>query len=346
MSERTIGIFTAQKDASDGVPASFFGCDDKTLLALLYQHAAEVAGPGMTKYDPADGDLAKLVGQIVVQPVDDDTLYKVNAEVGKPEVNRKPDGDVGTWAIQSLVFSKDTFTVDEAKGWIDEHSDTFGDYGVDETDTQLRFRQFDPKWFSEFRTVTLADGIAAVYGKIAEAAQDEQATKASYEKSLDRYVAIRKINRAILKDGVTLLCDSAKTTVHKADDGEETEERFVLSMVLEPTDGTEGAPFKPDTQADVYSKSDVRKACHVWMEYYGAIDLMHSWRAIGKEDVRVLECYIAPCEFKLGDDTVLEGSWMLGIRVVNDDLWKAVKAGDLGAYSIGGTANRVPLEAA
>jgi hypothetical protein len=117
-------------------------------------------------------------------------------------------------------------------------------------------------------------------------------------------------------------------------------------MVLEPNDGKDGAPFKPDTQKDVYSSDDIRKACHVWMEYYGAIDLMHSWKALGKQDVRVLECYIAPCNFQNGEDNVVKGSWMLAVRIANDELWKAVKEGKLGAFSIGGTANRVPLEAA
>jgi hypothetical protein len=343
--ERSIGIFTA-KDGAGGEPVSFFGCDDISLLASLYQHATEIAGPGMTKFNPGAGMEVSRVGEVVVQQVDDECVYKVNTAVGKPEVNRKPDGEPGTWAVQSLIFSKETFSVDDAKAWIADHSDKFGNYGVDETDTSFRFRQFDDQHFDEFRTVSLAEGVAAAWGKIATGEQDEEASKAAFEKSMVAYLAIRKVNDSIMKAGVKILCGTALSTVSKADDGTETEERFVLSMVLEPTDGEDGAPFKPDTQDDVYSKPEVRAACHVWMEYHGAVDLMHNWKALGKQDVRVLECYVAPVEFKNGDDTVAEGSWMLALRIANDELWEAIKSGDLGAFSIGGTANRVPLEVA
>ncbi len=343
MTKRSIGIFTA-KNGPGGQPVSFFGCDDTTLMAALYQHATEVAGPDMAKYDPEGGMEAKRVGEIIVQPVVDDLVYKVDAAVGKPEVDRAPDGEVGTWAIQSLIFSKDNFTADEAKAWISEHSDRFGNYGVEETDTALRFRQYDPSHFEEFRTVPLADGITAVYGKISGEKQSEDTAKKALEKSVATYAAVRKINEGILKYGVRILCKTAATTINKAADGTEEEERYVLSMVLEPNDGESGAKYQPDTQGDIYSKEDVRKACHTWMEHYGAVDLMHSWKALGKQDVRVLECYIAPVEFKNGDDIVAEGSWMLAVRIANDELWESVKAENIGAYSIGGTANRVPLE--
>lgn len=342
MAERSIGIFTAKGEGSN--PVSFFGCDDQTLMAALYQNATAIAGPGMTKYDPKAGMEVSRVGEICVNKVDDNSVYKVDTTaVGKPEVNRKPGGEVGTWEIQSLIFSKDNFTLDEAKAWIAEHSDKFGNYGIDETDTSYRFRQYDDEYFDEFRTTTLAEGIASAYGKIAGEKQDADTAKAAFEKSIKEYGAIRKINSSILKAGVKILCKSAQTVIHKSEDGLETEERFVLSMVLEPTDGKNGSEYKPDTQKDVYSEDAVRKACHVWMEHYGAIDLMHSWNSLGKQDVRVLECFVAPVEFKIGEETVTKGSWMLAVRVVNDDLWKAVKSGDLGAFSIGGTANRVPL---
>jgi hypothetical protein len=340
VAKRSIGIFTTEKSNEDGVPISFFGCDDQTLMASLYEHASEIAGPGMAKYSPEEGDSVKRVGEIIVSQVSDGAVYKV--ETGKEETGRKPGGDAGTWAIQSLIFSKSNFDEEQAKAWIGEHSDNFGNYGIDETDTSYRFRQYDPTHFDEFRTVTLTEGIAAVYGKIAEEETEEEDAEKSLAKSLRIYEGIRQINDHMMNKGVKILCSSAVETISKGEDGEEEEERFVLSMVLEPTFG-EGVPFKPDTQDDVYSADEVRKACHYWMEYHGAMDLMHNWQAIGKQDVRTLENYIAPCDFQNGDDKVLKGSWMLGIRVANDDLWSAVKSGTLGAYSIGGVADRIPL---
>jgi hypothetical protein len=85
------------------------------------------------------------------------------------------------------------------------------------------------------------------------------------------------------------------------------------------------------------------------MENHGLVDLMHSWEALGKDNVRVLESYLAPSTFKIGvgedEQKVIKGSWLVALRIVNDALWAAIKEGKLGAYSIGGVANRTPLDA-
>jgi hypothetical protein len=337
---QSIGVFAAKREQDTAI---FFGYDDQSLVARLYESASTLAKSADLPI--TDAGRARRIGKLSLQAVEDEASYIVQP-IEMPDTGRKPSGDVGTWAVQSLVFNKDIFTLEQAKTWISEHSDNFGYYGHDETDTSYRFRQHDPEYFDEFRTAALTDGIAAVYGKIAESTGEQEAAKAAIEESLEKHYAVRKINQSILKQGVRILCGTASSLISKGSDGVEKEERFVLSMVLEPNDGADGAPYKPDTQKDVYSAADVRKACHVWMEYYGAIDLMHSWNALGKQDVRTLECFVAPCDFQNGDDKVIKGSWMLGIRVANDDLWKAVQSGDLGAYSIGGTASRVPLEAA
>lgn len=155
--------------------------------------------------------------------------------------------------------------------------------------------------------------------------------------------AIKGLNERLMKEGVVIFPETARETVVK-EDNEEREERFVLSMVLEPTDGEDGSEMKPDTQGDIYSAEEVRKACHTWMEYHGQIDLQHNWNALSKTSVRILENYIAPCDMKIGDETVKKGSWMLGLRIADDKLWSAIKSGQIGAYSIGGTANKVPLK--
>lgn len=345
MTDRSIGIFTtADKEHSDGSPISFFGCDDTTLLAALYQHASKIAGPGMTQFDPEDGIAAKRVGEVVVQPVKDEAVYKVQVQpVGKPDTGRKPSGEPGTWAIQSVILSKDNFDEDSAKKWIEDH-DEFGNYGVDETETSYRFRQYDPEYFSEFRTVPLAEGIAAVYGKIAEEKEEEEKTRDRLEAALSKYQAIRDVNKGIMARGLQVL--SCTTHITKDEAGEDVEERFVLSMVLEPNDGENGAPFNPDTQKDVYSTHDIRKTAHGWMENGGMIDLMHSWRALGRDTICPVETYIAPVEFTIGkeEETVLAGTWMMGARIYNDDLWEKAKNNELGAWSIGGEAVRTPLE--
>lgn len=114
------------------------------------------------------------------------------------------------------------------------------------------------------------------------------------------------------------------------------EERFVLGVVLEPD--------TVDSQGDTYTAEEVRQAAHVFMEEFGSIGLMHRMK-LG-DDVKVLESYIAPEDVDVGGSQVKKGTWLLGVRVLSDRLWKMVKAGELTGFSIGGDARRIPVDEA
>ena len=339
---KSIDIFkSVEKDIG------FFDGDISSVVRRVLDGTAELLQDSDTEKgcdlidNPGETIKATRVGQLVLQSVDDDNLYEVAVpdDVGKPEVNRKPTGDAGTWAIQSLIFSKDVFEDQAAcKAWIKEH-EGFGNYGVEETDTSFRYRQYDPKYFSQFRTIAITDGVSAIYGKIAtEEASDDDAEK-ELQKAVEIYEAVRAVNRGIMAKGIKLLSKSAE--IRKAENGEE--ERFILGLVLEPTDGEDGSEFKPDTQNDVYSTKTIRNTAHGWMENYGHIDLHHSWEPLSKGDVRILETYLAPVNFNIGGYDVLKGTWLLALRVLDDEIWKQTES-ELGAFSIAGTAVREPLQ--
>lgn len=282
---------------------------DDTLAELVKGMGfAELVDP------PPTGAVVRHVADLQIAKVDDAGVYLVERAgeaVDKATGgNIQPDVAAGKTAIQSLVFDNTKFTAAQAKQWIKDHSDSFADHGVDETGTSFRFRQYDPTAFSGFRNREIAPGITAVFG-------------------------IAKGHFAL-----DLLVD--RDALVKADPA--TEERYVMSLVLEPNDGTAGAPLKPDTQGDVYSAAEVRKTAHGWMEKGGQVDLQHNWQPLGNAKVRVLESYIAPVDFKLGDYAVRKGSWLLGLRVLDDTLWSAIKSGTIGAFSVGGTAIRRPVE--
>lgn len=108
------------------------------------------------------------------------------------------------------------------------------------------------------------------------------------------------------------------------------EERYVFGVVLEPD--------VIDSQNDTYSAEEVRKSAHRFMQDHAALGLQHSAIVTGK--LKILESYIAPVDFAIGEETVKKGTWLLAIRVVDDALWTAVKAGSFTGFSIGGTAIR------
>ena len=110
------------------------------------------------------------------------------------------------------------------------------------------------------------------------------------------------------------------------------DERYVMGIVLEPE--------VVDAQGDIYSVDEIREAAHRFMEEFGGLGLMHRMRVNGQ--VKVLESYLAPTDFTVGDVNVRRGTWMLAVRILSDDLWERVKGGDLTGFSIGGTARKIP----
>jgi hypothetical protein len=111
-----------------------------------------------------------------------------------------------------------------------------------------------------------------------------------------------------------------------------TEERYVFGVVLEPD--------VVDSQGDTYSADEVRKAAHRWMENYGQLGKQHVEIVTGK--IKILESFVAPIDFSVGEQVIKAGTWLLATRIVDDELWTAVKAGSFTGYSIGGTAVRKP----
>jgi len=78
-----------------------------------------------------------------------------------PKVNRKPKTKKGKTTTQSFIFPKDKFTKKQALAWLRSHGHYTG--GLEETGSSYRARQYDPKYFSRFRTMALGSrGIKAV----------------------------------------------------------------------------------------------------------------------------------------------------------------------------------------
>jgi hypothetical protein len=110
-----------------------------------------------------------------------------------------------------------------------------------------------------------------------------------------------------------------------------TEERYVLGIVLEPD--------VVDSQDDTYDAETVRKSAHGWMERSAKLGLMHKSiiGGVAKEGAAVtVESYLAPVDFEIGGEPVKKGTWLMGVHVLDEDLWNDVKEGRLTGFSIGG----------
>lgn len=90
-------------------------------------------------------------------------------------------------------------------------------------------------------------------------------------------------------------------------------------------------PDEADSDDDTVSAEKIEEVAHQFVEDYGNIDLMHSLNNVGK----MIESYILPMDLAVDENlTVPKGSWMLGVRVTNDDAWEATKNNQLGGFSI------------
>jgi hypothetical protein len=113
-------------------------------------------------------------------------------------------------------------------------------------------------------------------------------------------------------------------------------ERYALGVVLEP-DVT-------DAQGDTYSAKEIEKAEQGYMTDFQNIGLQH--KAFVNDRVKLVECYIAPVDFELNGSAIKRGTWLIGVKVLDDGLWKQMQSGELSGFSIAGFAKRTPIEQA
>jgi 2'-5' RNA ligase len=102
-------------------------------------------------------------------------------------------------------------------------------------------------------------------------------------------------------------------------------------------------PYGKDSQGDETPAAEIEKAAHRWMIEARAHDVQHD--GVKVPDAHPVESFIAPMDlvFKADDgseQTVLKGSWVVGVAVHAQQLKAAVVEGRYTGFSIGGSAMR------
>ncbi|WP_418027018.1 XkdF-like putative serine protease domain-containing protein [Paenibacillus sp. JJ1722] len=118
--------------------------------------------------------------------------------------------------------------------------------------------------------------------------------------------------------------------ITKADDPK----KLVYGVVYEPD--------VEDTHGDIMTAEEIEKAVHGFMSNLaiakGAVmDTQHDFDP-GVGDV--VECYVAPVDFEMGEETIKKGSWVL-VTKANDDIWNKIQDGEVTGYSMAGTAETI-----
>ena len=115
--------------------------------------------------------------------------------------------------------------------------------------------------------------------------------------------------------------------IFKADD----EKRIVYGVVLEPD--------TRDLQGDVLGIDTIEEAAHKYLIASRLVGDSHSRSAAAE----VVESYLAPADIQLGGQSISKGTWIMGVHITDEEMWRAVKAGEYTGFSIGGTGERKQL---
>ncbi len=145
--------------------------------------------------------------------------------------------------------------------------------------------------------------------------------------------------------GLKVQCAGMKAAaVHKDEESPDDDENAYYSEIVKADKAEQkvwGVVLEPhtvDAQGDWETEEAIAKAAHRWAESYQGIGLRHVGKAV--VGVHVVESYIAPCDFKLGDQDVKKGSWILGAHITDGDVWKDVESGKLNGWSVQGEGRR------
>ncbi|MEJ6846738.1 XkdF-like putative serine protease domain-containing protein [Sinorhizobium fredii] len=118
--------------------------------------------------------------------------------------------------------------------------------------------------------------------------------------------------------------DTPLVTIKKTDD----EQQLVFGEVY--------APGFPDSQGDFMTEASIQKMAHEFLHkgLVDKIDVQHSQQESG--------CYVVESFIAREDDTIfIPGSWVLGVKVPDPQVWSLVKSGELNGFSLDGMGVRV-----
>jgi 2'-5' RNA ligase len=134
-------------------------------------------------------------------------------------------------------------------------------------------------------------------------------------------------NRQLFPLGKTEVAKSFWAPIVKADN----DQRLATGIVLQPE--------VVDVQGDVYSAEVIQAAAHNFLAKYNKATQLGLQHTLMKPDgVELVECWVAPVDMVINGRDIIKGTWMMTVRVMDDELWGRIKAGSLGGFSIGGVA--------
>lgn len=98
-------------------------------------------------------------------------------------------------------------------------------------------------------------------------------------------------------------------------------ERYILCELL--------LPDTPNTYGDIMTREGIKEAAFEFARQGYGLDINHDQVDRKGQDLVVVESFIA----REGDPTFIEGSWVIGMKILSDEIWQMVLDGELNGFS-------------
>ncbi len=100
------------------------------------------------------------------------------------------------------------------------------------------------------------------------------------------------------------------------------------------------APSRPDTDIEFMRVDEIQKMAHQFMRdmKLDAVDHQHDGSDV--DGCCVVESFIA----RKGDTDFIEGAWVVGMHVNNDDMWEKIEKGEVNGFSMEALVTKHPQE--
>lgn len=93
-------------------------------------------------------------------------------------------------------------------------------------------------------------------------------------------------------------------------------------------------PMVEDAHGNYMTEEEITKAAYWFSKNGDSVDIQHSFEAL--DNATVVENWVAKADFKLGDELITKGTWLMTVEVSSNDVWEAVQKGEITGFSMGG----------
>ena len=106
----------------------------------------------------------------------------------------------------------------------------------------------------------------------------------------------------------------------------DAETHYITGVVYEP--------MVEDSHKNYMTAAEIVKAEKYFSDNAGEIDIQHSFEP--EKNITVVESWITKCDCTINGTDVKKGSWLMTVKIQDDNIWDKVVKGEITGFSMGG----------